>query len=96
MKAAFPAPDRGTSGFGRGASRVSAGRLRKSSQRSCFDCSVWVVPLATRATCPVRTPRLPFEGHANLVARLDRLMRLPVYADPWPEAGGVRVPTKSR
>lgn len=34
-----------------------------------------------------KTSAMPFAGYANLTAWIDRMMRIPAWADPWPEHG---------
>lgn len=51
---------------------------------ACDRLTIADFQLASMA-CDWRVSKMPFEGHANLVGWLDRLMRLPAWADPWPE-----------
>ncbi len=63
---------------------VLDGHLKSRSYVACDRLTIADFALASMAT-DWREAEMPLEAFANIVRWLDGLMRLPAWADPWPE-----------
>jgi glutathione S-transferase len=67
---------------------VLDGHLAAREHVACNRLTITDFQLASMASY-WRESEMPLADHSNLTAWLDRLMRLPAWADPWPDAARV-------